>query len=1122
MSSECPHADATNTDVPTTVQPDGPPYAKDGVGWRPLSLGEVQAMLPHYEFIGMIGAGGMGAVYKARQTSLDRIVAVKILPPGIDDGSGANFAERFEREAKTLARLNHPGIIHVHDFGQAGGGRLYFVMEFVDGTDVGKLIGEKCRLPPERALAIAAQVCDALDYAHALGVIHRDIKPANVLIAAGDVVKVADFGLAKMTHVAQGMELTRPDMALGTPHFMAPEMLLASVSADARADLYAVGVMLYQMLTGEIPAGVFAPPSKKTGCDARFDRIVEKAMQADRDRRYQTAAEIRKDLDAIRTIPAVMDDSSRTPPSPFKAIVRLKPPTPDFAPRPAKYELLKTKVAKGGGISVGICGMGGAGKTELARKLADELKAGYPDALIEFDLKGAGDGPLTPQRVLENILRAFMPEATLPDTTDQLAGLLRQTLDGKRVLLLLDNAKDAHQIRDLAPPPAGCCVLVTSRKHFTMPGMESVDLGRMEPGEARAMATKICPRLSDAEADVLAKLCDCLPLALRLAASYLKVRDDKKTSDYLRELDAARQPAQPRVLTKLDRGRDFSGVESGLQASFELSCAQLSESHKRRFAQLSVFPDSFCADAARAVWAVDEETADEVLSTLRHFSLLEWLEKERRYDLHDLLTDFAASLLDGAVRTESEHRYAEHFTDTAARSNELYLEKGRMVEGLELFDRERRHIEHAFILLKNALAPLLERARSQDAGSPASDPTAAQIQTARQLIALVHGVTHIGFLRFHPRLQRIPWLEVQIEVARIIKDQTNESMALGSLGLAYAALGETHKAIGFYEQRLEIASQLGDRRGVGNALGNLGLAYAALGETRKAIGFHEQQLTIAREIGDRRGEGHALDNLGVAFKHVAELRKAIGYHEQSLAILREIGDRRGEGGALGNLGVVYAALGETRKAIDFYEQGLAIAREIGDRRGEAQTLGNLGVAHKNLGETRKAIAFYDQALTLMKEIGNRRGEGASISNLGVAYYHLGETRKAIGFYEQALVICREIGDRLGEGVALGNLGNAFSAQGEQRKAVGFFDQHGGIAREIGDRLGEGTALWNSATALDSLGERTEAIRRASEALRIFEEIEDPDATVVRAWLKKSGSHQAGLGERMNGQDKPKT
>jgi len=288
-------------------------------GFVPPSTVDLDAVLDQYEFLHLLGRGGMGAVYKARQKSLDRLVAIKILPPhqgaeGEEDGF--RFAERFQREARAMAKLNHPNIVAVHDFGQAKDGRFYFVMEYVEGTDLAALIREG-QLTPAHVLGWTGQICEALQYAHSRGIVHRDIKPANIMVTLEGQVKVADFGLAKLSGGGGEAEtkLTMTNMAMGTPDYIAPEALEIGVEVDHRADLYAVGVMLYEMLTGRVPRGNFKPPSAvKPGLDLRYDDLVAKAMESDRGDRFQEATEIRATLYEIATTAPPAEPAARAGP----------------------------------------------------------------------------------------------------------------------------------------------------------------------------------------------------------------------------------------------------------------------------------------------------------------------------------------------------------------------------------------------------------------------------------------------------------------------------------------------------------------------------------------------------------------------------------------------------------------------------------------------------------------------------------------------------------------------------------------------------------------------------------------------------------------------------------------
>jgi len=263
----------------------------------PVAVGKC---LPQFEILELLGRGGMGVVYKARQKQLDRLVALKILPPS--EAHAADFVARFTREARSLAKLSHPNIVTVYDFGESGG-LYYFIMEYVDGANLRQMMQAK-QLTAQQALAIVPKICDALQFAHEEGVMHRDIKPENILLDKKGRVKIADFGLAKLLRREQADHtLTMSGMTLGTPRYMAPEQMDKPESVDHRADIYSLGVVFYEMLTGELPMGRFAPPSQKVQVDVRLDEIVLHALERDVERRYQHVSEVRDDVENVTATP---------------------------------------------------------------------------------------------------------------------------------------------------------------------------------------------------------------------------------------------------------------------------------------------------------------------------------------------------------------------------------------------------------------------------------------------------------------------------------------------------------------------------------------------------------------------------------------------------------------------------------------------------------------------------------------------------------------------------------------------------------------------------------------------------------------------------------------------------
>ena len=296
----------------------------------PPAIDALREAFPQLEIVELIGQGGMGAVFKARQPKLNRFVALKILPEAMSRQPA--FAERFAREAQTLARLNHPNIVTIHDFGQAGE-FFYLLMEYVEGVNLREAMSAG-RFTPQQALAIVPMICEALQYAHDEGVLHRDVKPENILLDLKGRVRLVDFGIAKLAagmdvsglpvaHPPAESALTQSGSALGTPNYMAPEQQLSPSTVDQRADIYSLGVVFYEMLTGELPVGRFSPPSRKTPVDPRVDDVVMRAMAIQREKRFASAEAVKTSVEAITTEPTLeIPAAARGYPTPLSPTVK--------------------------------------------------------------------------------------------------------------------------------------------------------------------------------------------------------------------------------------------------------------------------------------------------------------------------------------------------------------------------------------------------------------------------------------------------------------------------------------------------------------------------------------------------------------------------------------------------------------------------------------------------------------------------------------------------------------------------------------------------------------------------------------------------------------------------------
>lgn len=642
---------------------------------------------------------------------------------------------------------------------------------------------------------------------------------------------------------------------------------------------------------------------------------------------------------AERDAIAHIGDVINLPPGPVSALHQLLQPPRDFTGREDELTELLNAVQTCGVTISGFRGMGGVGKTALALKLAEQLTPLYPDAQFYLDLRGVSSNPLTHAEVMAHVVQAYDVTAKLPADGTELSALYHSKLHGQRALLLLDNAANSDQLDGLLPPPA-CLLIVTSRQHFTLPGLYAKDLDALPPLDARALLLRITPRIAN-HADEIARLCGCLPQALRWAASALSERTDLSPSVYLHRLRDATQRLR------------LTGMDASLSLSYDL----LSPEMQTLWCQLAVFPSDFDLVAAAAVWALDDVPAQDAMSELVRYSLVEYRDtsgsEQGRYHLHDLARLFADSRMDADERNNAQYRHAVYYVTVLGAARDLYLKGGTaLMQGLALFDQDANHIRAGQVWAASHVEV---------------DNNAAQLCSDYAKGGSLHG------LRLHPR-ERIQWLLAAYIASQKIRDRRGEGSHLASIGICYMTLGDTLRAVDYFKQALVISREIGDRYTEGNVLGNIGLAYANHGDTQHAIEFYKQQLVIVREIGDRQGEGTALGNIGAAYAIQGDPEHAIEFYEQALTIHRKTGDRLKEGGVLGNLGLVYAHLGNTPQAIRCYDDALVIHRETGNRRGVAVVSWNLGLRYEEQDDLVRAIPLMQVLVDYERELGHLDAE----------------------------------------------------------------------------------------------------------------------------------------------------
>jgi|GEM_PF-4313200 len=719
---------------------------------------------------------------------------------------------------------------------------------------------------------------------------------------------------------------------------------------------------------------------------------------------------------------------------------------------------------------VGIIGAAGLGKTLTAQQMGQQLAERYTGGVFFISL----GSEIKPDDAQRNAIEAWaqahhLGRSTPPDqiTEQQFHNWIDDNKDPK--LFIIDDvwkAKTAQAVAALIPD--GAHVLVTGRQADLLTHLDlgqSFRLTELDAGDGLALLRDrvgVAP-LDAALKNVVAAV-DGHPLALEIAAAQILEYEDENP-DYADDLPALLAEEQKNgelfsILTVPDDEREDS--VAGLLA---LSYNRLPRDLKKRFRWLgaAVAPDlTWSVRLMTSLWETDTAWTDSVdTATLDNMtqradalvtkSLLRQA-GDGRYFLHRVLHFYAQSLLRHEDEFVTAHAHYENLMlALTVQFDELPPESWQALEA------ERDHIHELG-------DDYVRRIGAEDSDAESN--------------ALHFALNTQGYLFRRREVRRGAWLEMGLQLAQHTEDKKRESLFLNELALMWNALGEKHKALGFYEQALSFNQELGDQKGEATTLNNIGLVWNALGEKHKALDFYGQALPLRRAVSDRGGEATTLNNIGLVWDDLGEKEKALDYFNQALPLYKAVGDRGGEAATLNNIGRVWSALGEKEKALGFYGQALPLLRAVGDRGGEATTLNNIGRVWDDLGEKEKALDYFNQALPLCKAVGDRGGEAATLNNIGGVWDDLGDKEKALDFFNQALPLLRAVGDRGGEATMLNNMATIYFHNGNLEKAANVLEQIIPIMHVIGAIAQEAAIRFNLAYVKQKMGLLDTALEHA--------------------------------------------
>jgi predicted ATPase len=955
------------------------------VRWFPLAIISPTVMLApgtklgSYEIVAVLGAGGMGEVYQARDARLGRIVAIKILPAAFSADS--DRLHRFEREARSASALNHPNIVTIHELGQDGSTH-YIAMELVEGKTLRELLVAGM-LPMRKAIEIAAQVAEGLAKAHETGITHRDLKPENLMVSHDGFVKILDFGLAKLASPSGELSetctmspwQTRPGLVFGTVPYMSPEQASGG-QPDFRSDQFSFGLVLYEMVTGKRafprstpaetlvailreqaePIGVLNPDVPAPLCWA-----IERCLTKEPDKRYASTRDLARELAAIRerfSEKPVKQAETRPTNLPVQR-TRFVGQEKEVAA--AKELLLRQDVRL-----VTVTGPGGIGKTRLAVEVANSLVERFRGGTHFVPLSPLSDPGLIASAIVQSLgIREAGSQSPLEILKKNLQDSLRAPM-----LLLLDNfehlIQSARTVAELLAMTPNLKILVTSRAalhvygehEFPVPPLALPDSRSMPPLEIlsqypavalflqRAVAAKPDFELNLESARAVTEICarlDGLPLAIELAAARVKVLS----------LSSMRTRLTSRLQLLTGGAQDLPERQQTLRATIDWSYDLLSAAEQKLFRRLSVFVGGCTLEGVEAVCDTKGDLHLDLLDGMASMvdkSLLQQVEQpngESRFVMLETIREYAREKLETSLEEALTKRAHAAYCLVLAEEETTEQSGAGGAEWLESLSLEYDNFRAAL--------EWLTETRDAEWGLRLG---AALFRFWETREYLAEGRDRLGKL---------------LQLAGAAAPTKARARALFAAGVLAGEQGDYASADALMRESLDIARHLRDKKSVAVSLNALAVLARDQGDVAVAHSLFDESLVLWRELSEQKAVARSLSNLANVVKLQGDFPRALSLHAECLSIFRGLGDRTGVAWSLNHQGDVARDQGDFAAARTLYEQGLAIFRELGDRWGIAGTLADLGSLAREQRDCPAAQSLYRESLKIFQELEHKRG-----------------------------------------------------------------------------------------------------------------------------------------------------
>ncbi len=1002
--------------------------------------------IAHYQIIGELGRGGMGVVYKARDTKLDRLAALKFL--SAKALQQVKLKNKLIREARAAAALNHPNTATVYEINESDG-QIFIAMEYIDGVTLRKMI-ENAAIGINQVLQYSISIGDALAEAHDKGVIHLDIKPENIMVDVKGRIKVMDFGLAQFR---DSRMLQTETGGAGTPEYMSPEQIRGN-NTSRKSDLWSLGVVMYEMLAGVRPFEGKSetsllrsileddpPPVQKHQMQIpnELNSIVGKLLQKQPEDRYENTDIFLDDcLHVLKKLHAEQEELANT-----LRIFRVPKPLTIFVGRKRELQALDQLLKTSRLLT--LTGVAGSGKTRLAIELAHQTRQWHDGAIFFIDLSAIRD----PEMVIPSISRALDLKET---ASKSVAEVLKEHLHTKNWILILDNfeqvSEAAPAIADILINAPDCKFVVTSRQPLHIQGESEFAVPPLSLPKEYAGENKIS--LDDYESTTLfiqrakqvnpvinvtpeiryqiAEICiylDGLPLAIELAAVHIKTLSPGELLQRLND--------RFEILTA--GTGDLPARQRSLRTAIEWSYDLLTGQEQMLFKRLAVFTGGFTMQAAGAVCNPGRENQADIVDGI--FSLLNknliykssTSDNSHRFGILESIKEFAAECLSQSgeyVPMRDAHRH--YFVDFC----EQILPQFTGPDQSELIKKLDKDYENLIKALEWK-----------------SD---IQIEVRNNLIIcnvlwrywLRKCIFSEGRKRLHEHIRKTD------------TEQHKELAAEAMLGAGTLAHnnGDYEEAFHFISRCLQLYRKAGKKPGIAKALTNLGWVEFRRSNYTDTRALSEEAFELQKQLGNKSGVAFALNNLGWVAHHQGDFVKAQQYHEKSLMLRREEEDMRNIAFSLTNTAWAMQKLGIYEKAEAHFEEALSLFEKVDDRQLYTFTSCLKAELLADHGSLEPAIALItDEVIPTFRKIEDTYGLALALNSLGVIHFRNQQYVKAAEPFAESIRLRKEIGDRWGTAQALCSAGRAMLHAERKGSILNDLLESYSIRREIGDKNG---------------------------------------------------------------------